>query len=191
MKKSLMTLTLFLLALTTFAGTFDLGIKAGYNTAKLTTDLSTFTADQQGGYNFGAFGRFGGKRLYFNPEFLYVVNNGGFTVGTATNAIKMKSIQIPTLLGLNLLNLKVLKLNLFTGPAISFSSGYETDKPLSVNVSNSSWDYQLGAGIDILIFTFDVRYQWGISDKFTATDPTASFTSKVNAFRVSIGIKLL
>ena len=64
MKKTLMTLSLLTLAMVTFASTFDLGIKAGYNTSKISTDLNTIKADSKGGYNFGAFGRFGGKRFY-------------------------------------------------------------------------------------------------------------------------------
>ena len=43
MKKTLMTLSLLTLAMVTFAATFDLGIKAGYNTSKISTDLSTIS----------------------------------------------------------------------------------------------------------------------------------------------------
>jgi hypothetical protein len=192
MKKSLMTITLLLLAFSTFAGTFTLGLKAGYNTSSLPTSFSTLAVDAQGGYNFGAFGRFGGKRFYFNPEFLYVVNNSKLTAGGVTDAVKTNSFQIPALLGLNLLNLKVIKLNAFTGPAVSFGKGYDSSQNLTYNLNSSSWDYQLGAGIDILIFTLDVRYSWGLTDQnFSPSNMSSSFTSKVNAFRISLGIKLL
>ena len=186
-----MTLTMLLLAFTTFAGTFALGLKGGINTSKLTSDLNSFKADAQGGYNFGAFGRFGGKRFYLNPEFLYVVNKSNITIGNSIDAVKTKSIQVPVLLGLNLLNLKVLRLNAFTGPAVSFGSGYESDKKLTYNLNKASWDYQLGAGIDVLIFTLDVRYSWGLSNNLSSTNIGSNFTSKANAFRVSLGIKLL
>jgi hypothetical protein len=192
MRKSLMTLTLLLLAFTTFAGTFALGIKGGINTSKLSTNLNALTADMQGGYNFGAFGRFGGKHFYLNPEFLYVVNNSKITSGGVTDAVKTKSIQVPVLLGLNLLNLKVIRLNAFTGPAVSFGTGYESDKSWTYNMNKASWDYMLGAGIDLLMFTLDVRYSWGLSTKdFTPNNPSSSFTSKVNAFRISLGFKIL
>ena len=186
-----MTLSMLLLAFTTFAGTFALGIKGGINTSKLTTDYTALTADAQGGYNIGAFGRFGGKRFYLNPEFLYTVSNNKLTVGGVTDAVKTKSIQVPVLLGLNLLNLKVIKLNAFTGPAISFGSGYESDKNLKYNLNKSTFDYQLGAGIDLLIFTLDVRYSWGLSDNLSSTNLGSNFTTKANAFRISLGIKLL
>ena len=191
MRKSLMTFAMLLLAFSTFAGTFVLGLKGGINTSKLTTDVSTLTADAKGGSNFGAFGRFGGKHFYLNPEFLYVVNNSNITSKGVIDAVKTKSIQVPVLLGLNLLNLKVLKLNAFTGPAISFGSGYESSQNLKYNINKATWDYQVGAGIDLLIFTLDVRYSWGLSNNLSSTNIGSNFTSKENAFRVSLGIKLL
>jgi len=185
-----MTLSLLTLAMVTFAATFDLGIKAGYNTSKLSTDLNTIKADSKGGYNFGAFGRFGGEKLYLQPEFLYVVKNEGFSGGSATDAIKMKSIQVPVLLGLKLIDLKVASIRAFTGPAISFPTGYDSDHNFKYNFNNSVWDYQLGAGIDLLMFTLDARYEWGLSKSFDTTDPSSNFTSKGNTFTVSLGFKI-
>lgn len=185
-----MTLSLLALAVVTFASTFDLGIKAGYNTSKLASDMSTFKPDIQGGYNFGAFGRFGGKKFYLQPEFLYVVKNGGYSTSATTDAIKMKSIQVPVLLGLKVLDLKVASIRAFTGPAISFPTGYDSSKNFSYNFNNSVWDYQLGAGVDVLMFTLDVRYEWGLSKSFDTTNPGSNFTSKGNTFTVSLGFKI-
>jgi len=191
MKKTLMTLSLLTLAMVTFAATFDLGIKAGYNTSKLSTDLNTIKADSKGGYNFGAFGRFGGEKFYLQPEFLYVVKNEEFSVGASTDAIKMKSIQVPVLLGLKLIDLKVASIRAFTGPAISFSTGYESDKSFNYNFNNATWDYQLGAGVDVLMFTFDIRYEWGLSKTFDTSSFGSNFTSKGNTFSVNLGFKFL
>lgn len=191
MKKFLMTFLFLALSVVTFAATFDLGIKVGYNTSKLTTDLSTLKADAQGGYNFGAFGRFGGKRFYLQPEFLYVVKNGGFTIGKTYDALKMKTIQVPILLGVKVLDLKVASIRAFTGPAISFASGYKSDQNLSYNFKSSVFDYQLGAGIDFLIFTVDLRYEWGLSKKFDSTNVGSNFSNKGNTFSVSFGFKFM
>jgi hypothetical protein len=184
-----MTVTLLVLSIVTFAATFDLGIKAGYNTSKISSDLSSFSPNSQGGYNFGAFGRFGGSKLYLQPEFLYVVKNGGFSAGSVTDAIKMKAIQVPVLLGFKLVNLKVASIRAFTGPAISFASGYESDHNLSYNFNKSSWNYQLGAGVDVLMLTFDIRYEWGVSKNFDSSSMSTNF--KGNTFSVSLGFKFL
>lgn len=187
MKKILLTILVAFFTMATFASTFDLGIKAGINSTSFPSSSDAFTADAKGGYNFGAFGRFGGKRLYFQPEFLFVSNRGDITINNSVDAVTMKSIQVPALLGLNLLNLKVASLHLFTGPAVSFSSGYDSSQNFTYNLNNSTWDYQVGGGVDVLIFTLDVRYSMGLSDKVSNT----TFTSKVNTFCVSLGIKFL
>jgi hypothetical protein len=187
MKKFLLTFALIVLSVVTFAATFDLGVKFGYNTTKLTSDLSTFSANSQGGYNFGAFGRFGGSKLYLQPEFLYVVKNGGFKIGSATNAIKMHAIQVPLLLGYKILNLKVASIRAFTGPAVSFASGYKSDQPLTGNLKSSTWAYQLGAGVDFLMFIVDLRYELGLSKQLE----TSTYTNKANTFSVSFGFKFL
>lgn len=187
MKKTFTTFVLAVLAFLSYGATFDLGVKAGINTTTFPTSSSSFSADSRGGYNFGAFGRFGGKRLYFQPEFLYVSNKGDITVNNSKDAVTMKSIQVPALLGINLLNLKVASVHLFTGPAISFSSGYDSSKDLPYNLNNSTVDYQIGGGVDVLIFTLDLRYSMGLSDKFSTSD----FSSKVNTFCVSLGIRFI
>lgn len=187
MKKILVIFLVAFCSIGTYASTFDLGVKAGLNYTSFPTSTGSFNADAKGGYNFGAFGRFGGKRLYFQPEFLFVANKGEITIDNSVDAVTMKSIQVPALLGLNLLNLKVASLHLFTGPAISFSSGYDSSQDLTYNLNNSSWDYQLGGGIDVLIFTLDARYSWGLSDKVSNT----TLSSKVNTFCISLGIKFL
>ncbi len=190
MKRFLLTFSFVVLAMVTFAATFNLGLKAGYNSSKLSGNVSNFTSNADGGYAIGAFGRFGGK-LYIQPEFLYVVNNSNLTVGTAKDALKTKFIQVPLLLGLKLLDLKVVQLHAFTGPAVAFSSGYESSQNLKYNLSKSTWDYQLGAGLDLLIFTLDVRYSWGLSNRIDTSDIGSNFSSKANAFRVSLGIKFM
>ncbi len=187
MKKLFITVSFLVLSLVTFAATFDLGVKLGYNTTKLTADLSAFSADSKGGYNFGAFGRFGGDKFYLQPELLYVVKNGGFKVGTAYDAIKTKTIQVPLLLGYKLIDLKVASIRAFTGPAVSFGSGYESDKNLTYNLKNSSWAYQLGAGVDFLMFTVDLRYELGLTKQLETT----TYSNKGNTFSVSFGFKFL
>ncbi|MCL6101574.1 MAG: hypothetical protein M1292_03675, partial [Bacteroidetes bacterium] len=74
--------------------------------------------------------------------------------------------------------------------AISFPTGYDSSKNFSYNFNNSVWDYQLGAGVDVLMFTLDVRYEWGLSKSFDTTNLGSNFTSKGNTFTVSLGFKI-
>ena len=88
MKRSFFTIALLTMVLSTFAQlpiTFDIGLKAGINSSKITTDnpgaigsytFNDFVSDAKSGYNVGAFARIGAKKIYFQPELLYVMKKG-------------------------------------------------------------------------------------------------------------------
>lgn len=202
MKKIFITLLLLPMVLVTFGQTFDLGVKASYNTTKL--NLST-TAVKNGftngtGGSFGAFARIGGSKLYLQPELLYnsmtttytysVKNTAGVVISTLTNDVKLKTFQIPILLGLKLLDLKLASVRAFTGPAASFVTNkgiQDLTTQIKDNFTSNSmaWDWQIGAGVDILMFTFDIRYDLGISELKTVT----ADTFKGRTFTVGLGFK--
>lgn len=202
MKKSILTITLMAVVLSTFAQ-FNLGIKGGINSSKITTDnfsatgytYNDFKSDAKSGYNLGAFARIG-KSIYLQPEVLYCVRKGESTSGTTNQSIKLKTIQIPVLLGLKLIDLKLASIRAFTGPAMSFvSSGSSVESNLPnvdpKNFKNNIWDWQLGAGVDVLMLTFDIRYEWGITNVSDANTnvPNIGFNNKGNVLTFSLGWK--
>ncbi len=202
MKKTLMTLSFLALVVVTFGQTFNLGVKASYNTTKLNLNASAvkdgFTNGS--GSAIGAFARIGGSKLYLQPELLYssmtttysysIKNTAGTIIATYSDNVKLKTFQIPILLGYKLLNLKVASLRAFTGPAASFvaNKGVQnlTTQIKDNFTSNSmAWDWQVGAGLDVLMFTFDLRYSLGLSELKTVT----ADTFKNRTFTVSLGFK--
>jgi len=52
------------------------------------------------------------------------------------------------------------------------------------------WGFNLGAGVDVLMFTLDVRYQMGINDVLTKVQEF-DINSKNNMFAISLGWKIL
>lgn len=202
MKKTLMTLSLLAMVMVTFGSTFDLGVKASYNTTKFSLSTSSITNGFKNGtgINFGAFARVGGSKIYLQPELLYssktstytyaVKNTLGVVTGTASSDLKLQTIQIPILLGIKLLDLKLASLRAFTGPAASFVTNGSL-KNLGSQVKdnftsgNMAWDWQVGAGVDVLMFTLDLRYELGLTElKSVTTD-----TFKGRTFTVSVGFK--
>ena len=197
------------LVLSSFAiGPFTIGLKGGINSTKITTDdyktssftYSNFKSDAKSGFNLGAFARLGTK-IYLQPELLYCVRNSQSTSGTANQSVKLKTIQVPILLGFKLIDLKLASIRAFTGPAMSFPmksskvtyagvSGpiYDTE-----NYKNNIWDWQLGAGVDVGMITLDCRYEWGLSKtsegSVNVTNPT--FVNKGNTLTFSLGIKFI
>lgn len=199
MKKTIFTLAFLMLAVVSFAGIFDLGLKAGMNSAKFTLDQTKedIIADAKAGYEFGAFMRMGGKRLYFQPEVNYVTKNSsatytttsGSTTTTTTSTTKYSGIQVPLLAGIKFLDVKAASLHLITGPAVSFAPNAKINDAEAILSDKSAWTWQLGAGVDLLIFTVNLRYEWGLSE-FSVDKVKDTVFKDGKTFTVSLGIKL-
>jgi len=193
-----MTLSLLAMVLVTFGQTFDLGVKASYNTTKFDISASAIKSGftNGSGVNFGAFARIGGKKIYLQPELLYSSKTATYTIKdtfgaiTSTSDVKFQTIQIPLLLAMKILDLKVASLRAFTGPAASFVTNGSM-KNLTTQIkdnftsNNMAWDWQIGAGVDVLMFTLDMRYELGLSELKSATMDTF----KGRTFTVSLGLK--
>ncbi len=205
------------------AQTFNLGIKGGINSQKIITGnnaggnsytLSDLRSDAKMGFNIGAFARLGGKKLYLQPEILYTVKkasnemnlygNQTFAVPASSQSFNLKSVQVPLLLAYKLINLKVVSLRVFTGPAMSVildnseikltNSGSVIVDPTVYDpkyLKNNVWDWQAGGGIDIGNLVFDVRYEWGLTNVTDLNPEKISFNNKGNTFTFSVGLKFL
>ena len=211
MKKTVLTITLATIVLSTYAQlpfTFDLGLKAGINSSQISTGSATinnvsytnFTSPGKSGFDFGAFARLGGKRLYLQPEILYCQQNGQSSNALITQNLNIKTIEVPVLLGFKLINLKVASLRAFTGPAMAFVMNSSNVDLVAGNIQNfdpknlknNIWNWQLGAGIDILKVTFDVRYEWGLSNTSGGNlSSNPGFVNKVKALTFSVGFKFI
>jgi hypothetical protein len=180
---------------------FTLGPKIGFNTTKLSTDASAVTSELKSKFQFGVFVRLGDK-VFVQPEANYVTKGGVLKgVNTAGDAIKqevtLKTLTVPILLGVKIINLKVLSVHLVGGPVASFA----LNKKLSItnpddvwpiqsskDFKTASWAIQAGAGVDVLSFTFDLRYEAGLGNMYNGSVKDISF--KNNLFNASLGIKL-
>jgi hypothetical protein len=213
MRKTILTISLLTLVLSTFAvGPFTIGVKAGINSSKITTDnfsgsgaypytFNDFKSDAKSGFNIGVFARIGTK-IYLQPELLYCVRNGQSvpvlgSSGATTQTLKLNTIQVPVLLGMKLIDLKLASVRAFTGPAMSVVmksssvtyTGSSTGNFDPKNFKNNIWDWQLGGGVDVGMFTFDVRYSWGITNISDVS--TIGFSNKGNTLTFSLGFKFL
>jgi len=200
------------LVLATFAQLpFAIGIKGGINSTKITTDnysdasynFSDFKSDAKSGFNLGVFARLGTK-VYLQPELLYSLKNSHSsnstgTTGTANQSIKLRTIQVPILLGVKVIDLKLASIRAFTGPAMSIpmnSSSINYDNVSGVvfdtkNYKNNIWDWQLGAGVDVGMITLDCRYEWGLSNTSEGNMNNVGFVNKGNTLTFSLGIKFI
>ena len=242
MKKTfLLIAALLMMGSTVFAGGgFDLAIgpKVGVQTAKLSYDKADIKSGFANHFTAGVFGRVTVGRVYVQPEVLYFKTTNVFNVSvtgtdenenlfnlpTGANAnltLNSMNLQVPILIGVNIIDLDVVTLRAQVGPTANFTLQSKTlfDQTYSIDGTSHnmpeeaattdqdfdtkaiSWGLQAGLGVDVLKrITFDVNYNFGLSKVFGALNETTlgkTFdfnnidNTKQNMFMVTVGIKLL
>lgn len=242
MKKTVFLIAaLLMMGCSAFAGgDFDFGIgpKIGYQTARLSYDKADIKSGFSNHFTVGVFGRIGIGQVYVQPELLYFKTTNVFdltvkgenasdnlcNLPTGANArltLNAINLQVPILLGINLLDLKIIALRAQAGLTANFTlqskalldKSYTIDgnhQELPQNADNSaqgfdtktiSWGLQAGLGADLLKFiTLDINYNFGLSNVFgtlnnTTLGNTFDFSNidgtTQNMFIVTFGIKLI
>lgn len=179
---------------------FSIGPKVGYNSYKLTDNMDSVQASIKNSFQIGAFIRVGSK-VYFQPEANFQIDKSTLNKKAGllvlSQDVTLKSIKVPALIGVKLINTSGFNFRVMAGPAFT----YIYDKKLSPStmnelwpihsvddLNNSIWSVQMGAGMDILFMTLDVRYEIGIDNTYNGS---SDLKMKNNMFNVSLGIKLL
>jgi len=198
MKRAILISMMLFLASVTF-GQLTLGPKIGLTMSKLSTNFEDVKEEAKAGFQFGAFVRMGSK-LYVQPEVIFA-SKGGIIKSEGVDLqtdIKLNTIQIPVLVGFHLMNMKAVNLRIMGGPAVSFVLKEEIDVNQAIespitddHIKNTIWNFQLGAGVDVLMFTLDVRYEWGLNNIFEPQDGGDSYDMKNNLWNISLGWKIL
>lgn len=197
-----------LLSVVFFTGTLysqiSFGPKIGLNVSKLSTDLaanvSSLTESSKTGFQFGAYVRLGTK-YYIQPELLYSVKGGILeVVGDVANPLngnseyKMGTMDIPVLVGTKLFSLPMVNVRAFAGPIASFiiskdlTIGNIVPDTDDIKLKSAIWSAAIGAGVDVMMFTFDVRYEFGLNN--ISDDAVNIKSMKSNTFNVSLGWKI-
>lgn len=213
MKRIFLIPVILLISTITF-GQVNFGIKAGFTMSTLSTDLSDVEDALQTGYQGGAFVRIGDK-WHIQPEVYFTLKQGELTydipdvIGGSTSSIKqnikLNTIDVPVLVGWKFLDPPLFNLRLQAGPVASFVSsasfnltvdGVEMDTPddFQNSFNDLNWGLQVGAGVDFLMFTVDLRYELGLSDlNEDLENPIEGIPStfKSNVFFISVGWKIM
>lgn len=197
MKKSLFVIIIALVGTTAMAQipNFSIGPKAGATFSKITSDQDQIQEEMKSSLHFGAFVRLGNK-IYVQPEVLFMNRKGEFSAGNiagSSRSIHLKTIDIPVLVGGKIIGSEVFNLRVMAGPVASLAlnkdvSSENWDTAITEDdIRSANWGLQLGAGVDVLMLTFDLRYEYGISN-FSKED---GLTLKNNMFVASLGWKIL
>ncbi|TDN99924.1 porin family protein [Sunxiuqinia elliptica] len=194
MKKITILLLLAVFALPSMAQSpINLGLKGGYSNSKLTADIGGEGSVDN--YHVGAFVRLNLGRLYLQPE-AYFSSKGGtvdFESGAShtIHSFDLKTVDVPILLGVNVIDKGPLKVRANAGPLMSFFTDKELNNEFfdSNDVKDSFFGWQYGVGADFLFLTLDVRMENSSGDLYSG--PLLDNDVKSKSFVVSLGIKLL
>jgi hypothetical protein len=113
--------------------------------------------------------------------------------------IGLSTLEIPVLLGTRVIDLKLASIRIMAGPSMAFvidknirmrdemASLPLTREELWDKMEDVVWGLQAGAGVDVLMFTLDVRYEWGLNNLINYENVEL----RNSLFNVSLGWKIL
>lgn len=166
---------------------FWYGPKVGIDLLTPTIDLAEIESQFKSNYSVGFFMKFG-RKIYFQPEFYYVVQNEPIFVNNEPSNYEttVNSLRIPLMLGIKLIDLGIVSGHIMGGPSVTFFLNEST--PVANNSRpKNSFALQFGAGVDVLGFiTLDVRYSVNIDDSMEEQFEQFDWESGVN---VTLGLK--
>ncbi len=101
---------------------FWFGPKIGVDLAQPTVDEAAIKSQIKSNFQAGFFLQFG-RKFYFQPEFYYATQTEKITSASATIEEKVNSIRVPLMLGMRVVNLKVISAHIMAGPSGSWMLG--------------------------------------------------------------------
>jgi hypothetical protein len=209
MKKIVLILVISCISLIGYSQ-FQLGLKGAVSMSSLSTDLEDYENAFKTGFQAGAYFRIG-KKLHLQPEVYFAGKSGDLTYDikaegpalTVNEKVTLSTVDVPVLLGLTIIDPKVVKLRLQAGPVASFVVNKDFDVTLN-GISEEpgdtykdawndmNWALQFGAGVDVLFLTIDLRYELGLSNMYSKPEEGFGNLDKVNnnLFFLSVGFRI-
>lgn len=203
MKRIGYTIIFLLLTHTAFCqGPVNIGLKFGTNSSTMLTDIDevlnqNVEISSINNYLAGVFARVNIGRLYIQPE-AYFNTKGGtinplgndqFQIPTAT-LFNYKTIDVPLLLGIKLINKNLVNFRIHAGPVFSYITANSLLSEITdlntEDLNNRYIGWQIGAGIDIWFLTVDAR----IENSSNILVENSNYSARNRVYLLSAGIKL-
>jgi hypothetical protein len=172
--------------------------QVGISLSQLSTDPEEAENQYHLGYHFGGYLRLG-NTIYLQPGIFW--HRMGFELQT-TEEIEdeqdfendINSIQVPVLLGINVINSELFTLRANGGGVASFITSVKENPLISEDDFKSTiFSARVGAGVDLFGLTADAGYDFGLTEIFKDTevfDIEIDNDTKINSWFFSVGLKL-
>ncbi|WP_417610849.1 outer membrane beta-barrel protein [Owenweeksia hongkongensis] len=176
----------------------------GVNISGLTDELEGVSQSGKAGYNFGVDLRMGQGYVFFQPGVSYFQYNTKYTVvessllpdgrTTYETDVKVESIKARTLMGIRIFTTDLISIHANVGPAFNFPVNVDSDDDFVLkrgNYKDVTVGGVVGAGVDLMMFTFDLDYEFGLSDYVEFSNPNLqSSSSNQYTLTFCVGIRL-
>jgi hypothetical protein len=197
MRRVVFSFFLLIFFTSTFAQSpVNLGIKIGTNSSSLITDVDDFFEESEiNHYLVGAFARVSLGRVYLQPEVYFntkggILNASNYTLENISELVSYQTIDIPLLIGVNLINKPIFNLRIHGGPVLS----YVTVDPIITDIKDLNIDelkdnyigIQAGVGFDLWFVSIDAR----IENSFNIFIDDSNYSATNRMYIISAGIKL-
>ncbi len=188
---------------------FHFGPKLGYQAANLSVDKADIKTGFSEHFTAGIYGRLCIKNVLIQPELLWfkssqIFSLEGVSISDLNPRIEMsqQNLALPIFIGYQFLDWKVVKLRAHAGPVMYFVVDQNktcnvTNQELDVEANNMTWGGAVGVGIDVLLFSLDINYSFGLTNiidgntlQIDGTDFPIDNT-KQSLFTVTLGVKLI
>lgn len=209
MKKYLLLIAVAALSLTASAQV-AFGIKAGCVSSlgfeqdwnSIHFDNLKIKTDQAYGFDAGLMLRVGRRfygQLEANYHFVSSLNSIGQMAEDQWNGVPIQqqltqqSINIPVMAGVKLVETKNFNLRLMVGPTFNFNIGQNgalQAEGVDSELKTCSFGLDCGLGVDIWVFTLDLRYRLVEPGYAYKVEDMVLNTSPINSFELALGWKI-
>jgi hypothetical protein len=161
----------------------------GFNWSDVTKDPATGSAQGKFGWQIGGTVAFG-ERLYFEGGAFYARKSADITATDGSNSIDFEGltgVRVPAMIGFRLLDdpgkSDSFDVRAFGGGAVFFVTSVDATGLSTSDVESPTYGVFVGAGVDILIFFADLKYEWSLTDvsKLDTVDVGSSRAVYLNA----------
>ena len=186
-------ITATLLMASTAAQALTINPQIGINASALDSDPVNGEHKARAGWQVGGYLRFDNNKFYLQPGLFWhlvateLKTEDAIKHETHTFQNSVHSLQIPVLVGFNVIDGETFDLRLQAGTAIDFITSVDDNNYFTQDDLNSSyWSFKFAVGADFWILSADLGYDLGMSDYYSDEDGRSG---KMNGWFLNAGLR--
>jgi len=151
--------------------------------------------DSSTGIGFEAGGKLRiGGRFYVEPGVFWAYNTADIAeTGEEKAAFAISDFRIPVVLGFKIIKSRVIALRIFAGAYPAFVTSVSDDDEerdiVKDDLNSTQWSGRAGAGLDFTLISFDIGYDFGLTEVIDLETHPDAPSIKRNMFYLEFGLR--